>query len=119
MTFSNDHGFKKTLGSGYGYSKKTFSLNDATPRYCDCKTLPIDIQCSFQANDTFVFLPHRDSESIQLTLRVAPWTIQNMQDTSGYFYRGYSDWRMNKGLTLHWGAGAPPPRRTLSALVGQ
>jgi hypothetical protein len=96
MIFSNDHGFKKTLGSGYGYSKKTFSLNDATPRYRDCKAC--------------VFFPHRDSESIQLALGVAPWTIQNMQDTSGYFYyRGYSDWRMNKGLTLHWGAGAPPP----------
>jgi hypothetical protein len=104
MTYSGDHRFEKNLQSGYDYWKKTFFLEDGTPRYYDYKTLPIDIQCSSQAIDTLVFLSDRDPESIPLALKVAQWTIQNMQDPTGYFYyRRYSNWLANKTPTLHWG----------------
>ncbi len=104
MTYSGDHRFEKNLQSGYDYWKKTFFLEDGTPRYYDYKTLPIDIQCSSQAIDTLVFFSDRDAESIQLALKVAQWTIQNMQDPTGYFYyRRYSNWVVNKTPTLHWG----------------
>jgi hypothetical protein len=64
----------------------------------------MDIQCSSQAIDTLVFFSDRDPESIQLALRVARWTIKNMQDPTGYFYyRRYSNWVVNKTPTLHWG----------------
>jgi len=104
MTYSGDHRFEKNLQSGYDYWKKTFFLEDGTPRYYDYKTLPMDIQCSSQAIDTLVFFSDRDAESIQLALKVAQWTIQNMQDPTGYFYyRRYSNWLVNKTPTLHWG----------------
>jgi hypothetical protein len=101
---TGDHRFEKNLQTGYDYWKKTFFLEDGTPRYYDYKTLPIDIQCSSQAIDTFVFFSDRDPESIPLALRVARWTIENMQDPTGYFYyRRYSSWLVNKTPTLHWG----------------
>jgi hypothetical protein len=92
------------MNRGYEHWKKTFFLNDGTPRYYDHKTLPLDIQCCSQAIDTLVFFSDRDPEAIALACRVAKWTIDNMQDHSGYFYyRRYSPWVVNKTPTLHWG----------------
>jgi hypothetical protein len=101
---TGDDRYEKTLASGYEYWKKTFFLADGTPRYYDYKTLPIDIQCCSQAIDTLVFFHDRDPENLELALRIARWTIENMQDRAGYFYyRRYSSWLVNKTPTLHWG----------------
>jgi hypothetical protein len=101
---TGDKRFDKNMMTGYDFWKKTFFLADGTPRYYDHKTLPIDIQCSSQAIDTLVYFNDRDPESLPLALQVAQWTIDNMQDRSGYFYyRRYSPWVVNKTPTLHWG----------------
>ncbi len=114
MAATGDHRFEKNLQAGYDYWKKTFFLEDGCTRYYDHKTLPIDIQCSSQAIDTLTFFNDRDPESLPLALRVARWTIENMQDPSGYFYyRRYSKWLVNKTPTLHWGQAT-----MLSALAG-
>ena len=103
-TATGDDQFAGILKRGYEYWKKTFFLSDGTPRYYDYKTLPIDIQCSSQAIDTLVFFHDRDPENLSLAVQVAKWTIENMQDRSGYFYyRRYSPWIVNKTPTLHWG----------------
>jgi hypothetical protein len=96
--------FEDNLTRGYEYWKNTFFLADGTPRYYDYKTLPIDIQCSSQAIDTLVFFNDRDPGNLSLALKVAKWTIDNMQDRTGYFYyRRYAPWLVNKTPTLHWG----------------
>jgi hypothetical protein len=101
---TGDTRYDRQLTDGYEYWKKTFFLADGTPRYYDYKTLPIDIQCCSQAIDTLVFFQDRDPESVALAAKVAAWTIENMQDRSGYFYyRRYSKWLVNKTPTLHWG----------------
>jgi polysaccharide biosynthesis protein VpsJ len=101
---TGDERFSQNMMSGYEYWKKTFFLPDGTPRYYDYKTLPLDIQCSSQAIDTLVFFHDRDPESLPLALKVAQWTITQMQDRTGYFYyRRYSPWLVNKTPTLHWG----------------
>src|SRR5678816_2062969 len=101
---TNDRQFDSVMMTGYEYWKKTFFLDDGTPRYYDHKTAPRDIQCSSQAIDTLVFFNDRDPESLALAMKVAKWTIKNMQDSSGYFYyRRYSSWLVNKTPTLHWG----------------
>lgn len=101
---TGDVRFQAKLDKGYEYWKSTFFLRDGTPRYYDHKTLPIDIQCSSQAIDTLVFFYDRDPESLPLALSVAKWTIENMQDRTGYFYyRRYSPRLVNKTPTLHWG----------------
>jgi hypothetical protein len=41
---------------------------------------------------------------VTLAAKVAVWTIEHMQDKSGYFYyRRYSMGIVNKTPTLHWG----------------
>ena len=101
---TGDDRFEEIMNKGYEYWKKTFFLSDGTPRYYDYKTLPLDIQCSSQAIDTLVFFNDRDPENLPLALSVAKWTIDNMQDLTGYFYyRRYSPWLVNKTPTLHWG----------------
>jgi len=99
-----DDRFEKNLTNGYEYWKNTFFLSDGTPRYYSHKTLPIDIQCCSQAIDTLVFFSDRDPNGLLLALKIARWTIDHMQDRSGYFYyRRYSRWLVNRTPTLHWG----------------
>ncbi len=101
---TGDDRYDSNLKRGYEYWKTTFFLSDGTPKYYNYKTLPLDIQCCSQAIDTLVFFSDRDPQSLSLALKVAEWTIKNMQDTSGYFYyRRYSPWLVNKTPTLHWG----------------
>jgi rhamnogalacturonyl hydrolase YesR len=101
---TGDTRFDEQMMKGYQYWKNTFFLSDGTPRYYCQKTLPLDIQCSSQAIDTLIFFNDRDPGNLSLALRVAQWTIANMQDKSGYFYyRRYSPWVVNKTPTLHWG----------------
>jgi hypothetical protein len=111
---TGDNRFHKALLHGYRYWKETFFLSDGTPRYYNNKTLPLDIQCSSQAIDTLVFFRGIDPEAPALALKVARWTIANMQDETGYFYyRRYSRWMVNKTPTLHWGQAT-----MMSALAG-
>lgn len=101
---THDTQFDHQCTEGYMYWKKTFFLPNGIPRYYDRKTIPIDIQCCSQAIDTLVFFHDRDPDSLRLALNVAKWTLENMQDETGYFYyRRYSDWLVNKTPTLHWG----------------
>jgi rhamnogalacturonyl hydrolase YesR len=104
LDITGDDRFKATMDTGYEFWKKTFFLPDGTPRYYDYKTLPIDIQCCSQAIDTLVFFSDRDPDALSLAMKVAQWTIEHMQDRTGYFYyRRYSPWIVNKTPTLHWG----------------
>lgn len=101
---TGDNSLNEILSKGYGHWKKTFFLSDGTPKYYDTKMLPLDIQCSSQAIDTLIFFSDQDPDALQLAMKVARWTIANMQDSTGYFYyRCYSRWLVNKTPTLHWG----------------
>ena len=102
--YSGDQTHRDSILRGYRYWKDTFFLEDGTPRYYDFKTIPLDIQCSAQAIDTLVLFNDLDTGSLDLAQKVANWTIENMQDRSGYFYfRKYSNGIINKTPTLHWG----------------
>ena len=100
---TGDRRFHPGLIKGYEYWKKTFFLADGTSRYYDHKTYPIDIQCCSQAIDTLVFFNDLDPESLPLALNVAQWTIEHLQDSSGYFYYRQYPWLTNRTPTLHWG----------------
>jgi len=101
---TGDGRFDQKMMRGYEHWKRTFFLSDGTPKYYDRKTLPLDIQCCSQAIDTLVFFQDRDPESLPLALKIAAWTIEHMQDRTGYFYyRRYSRWIVNRTPTLHWG----------------
>ena len=101
---TGDTTWDENLMKGYEYWKAIFFLADGTPRYYDTKTLPLDIQCCSQAIDTLVFFHDRDPLALALASRVARWTIEHMQDRTGYFYyRRYSRGIVNKTPALHWG----------------
>jgi polysaccharide biosynthesis protein VpsJ len=101
---TGDDRFNKNLRDGYQYWKDNFFLSDGTPKYYNRKTLPIDIQCCSQAIDTLVFFSDRDPDALPLASKVASWTMDHMQDRTGYFYyRRYSRWLVNRTPTLHWG----------------
>jgi len=101
---TGDRSLQKVMMHGYEYWKNNFFLPDGAPKYYNCKTLPIDIQCCAQAIDTLVFFSDRDPEALRLALTIAQWTIVQMQDRSGYFYyRRYSRRLVNKTPTMHWG----------------
>src|SRR5213078_3180125 len=82
---------------------ETFFLPDGTPRYYAHKTLPIDIQCASQAIQTLLNLRELHPDSVATAIKVAEWTIANMQDKSGYFYYRKYPLVTNKTPTLHWG----------------
>jgi hypothetical protein len=101
---TGDSCFEQNLMRGYKYWKSTFFLPNGIPKYYNNKTPPIDIQCCSQAIDTLVFFSDRDPDSLGLAMKVAQWTIEQMQDRTGYFYyRRYSRWLVNKTPSLHWG----------------
>ena len=97
--------FSKNLETGYAYFKRIFFEPDGCPRYYHNRTYPIDIQCAGQAIDTFALFSEHDPEALALSQKVAHWTIDNMQDKSGYFY--YRKYPVLTARTpyFHWGQG--------------
>ena len=93
----------KSLRLGYDFFVNTFFGEDGTPRYYDYKTSPLDIQCASQGIQTLVKLRHLHPSSLEIATKVARWTIENMQDPSGYFYYRKYPLITNKTPTLHWG----------------
>jgi hypothetical protein len=98
-----DESVRPHVEKGYEYFKRTFFEPSGRPRYYHDRTYPIDIQCASQAIDTFCFFSDHDSSAIQMALKVADWTISNLQDRTGYFY--YREYPMLKARTpyFHWG----------------
>jgi len=101
---TGDTQFDSAMMRGYEYWKSVFFCNDGAPRYYNNKMRPLDIQCSSQAIDTLVYFNDLDPDNLPLAVRVAQWTIRQMQDRTGYFYyRCYPAGIVNRTPTLHWG----------------
>ena len=82
---TGDSSFDENLQNGLAYYLRTFFMQDGTPKYYHNKTYPIDIHCPGQL---FVTLSKTKtfSENSMLANKVMDWTIQNMQDSKGFFY---------------------------------
>ncbi len=100
---TGDRSFDSHLARGYEYFKATFFEPSGRPRYYHDRTYPVDIQCASQAIDTFAFFSDRDPAALSVAMKVADWTISNMQDRTGYFY--YREYPLMKARTpyFHWG----------------
>lgn len=95
--------YKANLDLGTEFYCRNFFLQDGTPKYYYDRVYPIDIQCAATAIDTLCYLEEGDGSKIQLAAKVADWTIQNMQDPSGYFYYRRLRWKKVKIPTVRWG----------------
>jgi hypothetical protein len=101
--YSGDLDFEKCLQRGFTFFVETFFKKDGTPKYYDYKVRPLDIQCASQAIQTLVSLRHLHPQSLGMAIKVAEWTLANMQDKDGYFYYRKYPFITNKTATLHWG----------------
>lgn len=96
---SGDSDFNSHIEKGYSYYRKTF-FEGAIPKYYFDKTYPVDIQCASQSIETLVKFG-----DIEKAVDVAKWTIDNMQDKSGYFYFRKYKIGYSKTEMMHWGQG--------------
>jgi rhamnogalacturonyl hydrolase YesR len=99
---TGDRAFEEHLRRGLAFFKKAFIERSGRPKYYHNRAYPIDSQCAAQAIDTLANFAQSDEESLDLAVKVANWTIDNMQDEQGFFY--YRQYPLLKAKTpmLHW-----------------
>lgn len=102
---TDDSSFDDHLGRGFIYFKEHFFEESGRPKYYHNRAYPIDIQCAAQAIETLLYFSDMDDSSIDLAKKVAEWTIDNMQDKSGYFYYRILPMKTVKIPMIHWGQG--------------
>lgn len=94
--------YEDNLRRGFDFFKENFFEENGRPKYYHNRAYPIDSQCASQAIETLANFSAYDSSSLDLALKVAKWTIENMQDKDGHFY--YRQYPLIKAKTpmLHW-----------------
>ncbi len=100
---TRDNGFRDNLIHGFRFYKNYFFEESGRPKYYHNRTYPVDIQCASQSIETLANFIGYNESSPKLALRVAKWTIDNMQDKDGFFY--YRQYPLLKAKTpmIHWG----------------
>jgi hypothetical protein len=99
---AGDDSFGDNLKRGFEFFKNTFIEPNGRPKYYNNRAYPIDSQCAAQAIETLANFSEYDRSSLGLAVKVAEWTIDNMQAKSGHFY--YRQYPLLKAKTpmLHW-----------------
>jgi rhamnogalacturonyl hydrolase YesR len=100
---SGDDTFQTNIEQGLTYYKRNFFEDNGRPRYYHSRTYPVDIQCAAQAIDTLARFGEADPQCMDLSRKVAAWTIRNMQDRKGFFYYRQYPLVMARTPMLHWG----------------
>jgi rhamnogalacturonyl hydrolase YesR len=109
--------YSQNLKRGFEYYADTFFEATGRPRYYHNRAQPIDIQCASQAIETLAKFSPGYGPALPLALRVARWTIDNMQDAAGYFYYRRYPLIIAKTPMLHWGQATM--YHALSLLLGK
>jgi hypothetical protein len=91
------------LDKGLDFFLARFFREDGAPRYYHDRDYPIDIQCASQAIDTLATFSELRPATLETAVKVATWTIANMQDKDGHFYYTKVPFLTNKAPMLHWG----------------
>jgi rhamnogalacturonyl hydrolase YesR len=99
---TNDRDYEENLRRGFEYYKKNFFEENGRPKYYHNRAYPIDSQCASQALDTLTYFSDNDSSAFDLALKVAKWTIDNMQDKDGHFYYRQYPFIKAKMPMIHW-----------------
>lgn len=102
---AQDRSFDDCLEKGLRFYISHFFEADGRPKYFHDKIYPVDIQCASQAIDTLATLAEEDPECLGLAVKVAEWTIDNMQSKDGHFFYRDLGWKKVRTPMLHWGQG--------------
>jgi len=78
--------WRAALEVGYGFYEKRFFLADGTPGYYHDKLHPHDVHSAAQGIITFVEMTDLTPNAKAMAARVIRWTIDHLQDPSGFFY---------------------------------
>jgi glycosyltransferase involved in cell wall biosynthesis len=100
---TNDKSFEQNLHRGFKFYTDNFFQKSGKPKYYFDHLYLVDIQSASQAIDTLSYFAEYEKSSLQLALKVADWTIRNMQDDSGYFYYRKLRWKNVKVPMVRWG----------------
>lgn len=100
---TGDRTYEGNLRRGFAYFRNNFFEETGRPKYYHDRTYPVDIQAASQAIDTLAYFSELDETSLELSTKVACWTIVNMQDKRGYFYYRQLPYIRVKTPMLHWG----------------
>jgi hypothetical protein len=104
VDYSGDNEFSEILTRGLRFYIENFFEESGRPKYYHNRAYPVDIQCAAQSIDTLAYFAPHDPECLPLAIKVADWTIQNMQNRSGFFYyRKYPLGITARTPMLHWG----------------
>jgi hypothetical protein len=102
IEYSGDKTYEDNLKKGFDFYKNNFFESTGRPKYYHNRTYPIDSQCASQAIETLANFSTYDRSSLQLALKVSKWTIENMQDRTGYFYFMRYPLIALKAPMIHW-----------------
>jgi rhamnogalacturonyl hydrolase YesR len=99
---SGDESWQSHIQKGLDYYKRHFFEPDGCPKYYHDRCYPIDSQCAAQSIESLASFSAQDPECLALAIKVARWTIANMQGRDGHFY--YRIYPLMKARTpmLHW-----------------
>jgi hypothetical protein len=100
---SGDVRWSENIERGLQFFKRNFFEEDGCPKYYHDRKYPVDSQCAAQAIETLALFSDEDPSCLELSLKVARWTISNMQHRDGHFF--YRQYPLIKAKTpmLHWG----------------
>jgi hypothetical protein len=101
---------------GLEYYRQNFFLKDGTPRFTDRRVFPVDVRCAAQAIQTFSLRAHGCRRNLDLACKVAHWTIEHLQDPTGYFYYQIRRFFVNRIPYIRWSQG--PMLCALATLLG-
>jgi rhamnogalacturonyl hydrolase YesR len=100
---TSDQRFAPNLKAGFEYFMDTFFEENGRPKYYHSRVFPVDIQCASQGIETLAKAAGQGAQALETAIKVALWTIDNMQDKSGHFYYRLYPWGTVKTPMLHWG----------------
>jgi hypothetical protein len=100
---TGDDTWRSNFRLGLDYYKQNFFEDDGCPKYYHDRRYPVDSQCAAQSIESLAAFSREDPECLDLSVKVARWTIDNMQDADGHFYyRQYPLGIKAKTPMLHW-----------------
>lgn len=99
---TGDKTYENNLRKGFSFYRNAFFEPTCRPKYYHDRTYPIDSQCCAQSIETLANFSDFDESSLDLALRVAKWTIGNMQDRDGHFYFMRYPLMVLKAPMIHW-----------------
>ena len=100
---TGDNTFEENLSIGYKFFRDNFFCSDGRPKYYHNRLRWVDIQAASQAIDTFCYFSEYDVVALAMAQKIAVWTINNMQDRTGFFYYRDIGWKKVKIPMVHWG----------------